>query len=241
MRRQRNRPKIGVYGEKTRALQRKLTRDIFNLSPKDANVYMYLGSRKSIEPHIDDIQNKVFFEVPDRAYSQTPINIQIGMDPIRAEKMDLSRFGLINPMQDEQLFRVHVDVMNECLGRHLIIGDVLEVPFFMENCKKAFWEITDVDKDISFEQFFVVVHAVPLGDNRTTAEIPIDRSNEDLMNDIMKQTQDHSEAIVPHKGLDSVDIDPDADYPTEKTDYRNRKQASFLDDPTFTFNNNEDN
>lgn len=236
----RNRPKIGVYGRKTRALQNKLTRDLFALSPKDANVHLYLGSRSNINPSINDIQNKVFMEVPDRAYADEPINIPIGMDPIRAEKMDFSRFGLINPMQEEQLFRVHVDVMKECLGRMLIIGDVLEIPFFKENCDRAFWEITDVDNDISFEQFFVVIHAVPLGDNRTTKEIPIDRSNEDVMDDIMKQTQDHADAMVSHEGLDATQVDPDAEYPTDKVDYRKDKQASFLDDPHYTFNN-EDN
>jgi hypothetical protein len=129
-RRRSNRTPIGVYGDKTRRFQRKLTRDLFGLSFKSANVYKYLGSRENPEPDIDDIQNKVFFEVPDRAYSGSPKTINIGMDPMRAEKMDFSRFGLINPIQDEQTFRVHVDDMEECLGRWVIVGDVFEIPFF---------------------------------------------------------------------------------------------------------------
>jgi len=235
------RPTIGAYGKKTRAFQRKITRDIFALSYKTANVYMYLGSRKSANPSINDIQNKVFFEVPDRAYSDEPKTINIGMDSVRAEKMDFSRFGLINPMADEQVFRVHIDDMLECMSRTMIIGDVLEVPFFEENCNKAFWEVTDVDKDIKFEQFYVVIHAVPLGDSRTTNEIPIERSNDDLMNDIMTQTKEHSESVVPTEGLNTYDVDPDAPYPEADVDYRDDKQSSFLDDPQYTFNNKDKN
>lgn len=233
--RRRNRPTFGLYGEKTRKFQRKLTRDIFALSYKTANVYKYLGSRESPEPDIDDIQNKVFFEVPDRAYSGSPKTINIGMDPIRAEKMDFSRFGLINPMQDEQVFRVHVDEMEECLGRMVIVGDVFEIPFFSQNCKKAFWEVTDVDKDIMYEQFYVVIYATPLGDSRTTREIPIERSNDGIANDIMNQTDENADSVVPYEGLNEWEVDPDADYPCDDVDYRDKKQKSFLDDTSHEF------
>ena len=61
--------KLGIYGPKSREFQKKIAKQYFDLSPKEANVFLYLGSRESIEPSINDIQNKVFFEVPDRAYS----------------------------------------------------------------------------------------------------------------------------------------------------------------------------
>jgi hypothetical protein len=92
-----------------------------------------------------------------------------------------------------------------------------------------------VDPDISYEQFYVVIHAVPLGDTRTTREIPVERSNEDLLNDIMSQTDENAESVVPYKGIDEGEVDPDFTEPTEEVDYRKSNQKSFLDDPTHEF------
>lgn len=225
--------KIGVYGEKTRKLQRRISAEAFGLTFKDANVYMYLGSRASVTPNINDIQNKVLFEVPDRAYSPDPIHIMVGMEPMGEAALDFSRFGIINPLGDEQTFRVHADEFEGCLGRPLIVGDVLEIPFFERNCKKAFWEITDVDDKPSYEKFYYVIKATVLNDDRTSREIPIERTNTELMDNLMDDMDFEMAAQVPVEGL----VDPELPKPLpEKVDYRNKKQASFLDDPTKFFN-----
>jgi hypothetical protein len=216
--------KIGVYGSKTRALQRRLTFEAFGLTFKSAFVYRYLGSRVNASPDIDDIQTKVFFEVPDRAYSDVPIEIPIGMEPLPETKTDFSRFGLINPLQDETRFRIHVDDFQP-LEREMIVGDVFEIPFF-EKYGESYWEVTDVDFRSEAEKFIVVVHATPLSKSRATREIPVDRSNQFVMDDLMPQCDISAEDQVPNKEL-FLDDPVIADV-----DYRNTLQASFLDDIT---------
>lgn len=220
--------KIGVYGDKTRKLQKRLSGELFGLTFKDANVYMYLGSRANDTPYINDIQTKVFFEVPDRAYSDKPVHIMVGMEPMGETGMDFSRFGIINPIGDEQTFRVHVDEFEGCLGRPLVVGDVLEIPFFERNCDKAFWEITDVDDKPSYEKFYYTLKATVLSDSRETREIPIDAGNSSFMDEVSQGADAEYKEQVPHTGFDQ---------PTEpeEVDYRNKTQSSFLDDPNKTF------
>jgi len=221
--------KIGVYGSKTRSLQRRLSYEAFGLTFKTANVYRYLGSRANDAPDIDDIQSKVFFEVPDRAYSDEPIPIPVGMESLPDTKTDFSRFGLINPLQDETRFRVHVDDFLP-IGRELIIGDVLELPFF-EKHGDAYWEITDVDFRSEAEKFTVVVSATPLKTSRATREIIVDKDNESIMDDIMAGLNTVYQEQVPVEG---VYLNPE-EQPVEDIDYRNDLQAGFLDDLNKTF------
>ncbi len=238
-RRNKQRTKIGVYGDKTRRFQRNLTYQLFQLTFKTANVYKYLGSRTNSTPSINDIQNKVFYEVPDRAYSTDTVEINIGMEPLSESAMDFSRFGMLNPMAGEQTFRVHQNDF-ACLGRNLIVGDVLEIPFLERDCKKAFFEITDVDDKPSYEKFYFTIQAVPLGDSRTTREIPVERSNDDLMSGIMDDTDAEVAEQVPYEGLDPTQTeDWDGTVPYEEVDYRDEKQSSFLDDSNIDFTNED--
>lgn len=222
------RGRIGVYGKKTRSLQSRLTAEVFALSFKDANIYMYLGSRDSVEPHINDIQNQILFENPDRAYSTEPINIAIGMEPLGEAGMDFSMYGIINPMGDEQTFRVHPSEF-ECLGRELIIGDVMEIPFFEKDCKKAYWEITDVDDKPSYEKFYYVIKAKVMDFSRKTREIPTNRTNEDIMGALVDDMD-----IAFNEQISDIGLEPEPS--NEPVDYRDKQQASFLDDPNQIFN-----
>lgn len=219
--------KVGVYGRKTRALQRRLSYEIYGLTFKVANVYRYLGSRSSATPTINDVSCNILFEIPDRAYDTVAIPIPIGMELLPEIKTDFSRFGLINPLQDETRFRVHIDDF-EPLGRELVIGDVFELPFYNKS-GNSFWEITDVDLRSEAEKFISVITATPLSSSRTTREIPVNRDNGDLMDVIMdgfdSQVSDH----VPAEGV--YDTTP----AKEDVDYRNTTQVSFLDDPFKEF------
>lgn len=230
------RGKIGVYGPKTRALQRRLSAEAFGLTFKTANVYLYLGSRKSVDPKTSDIQSTILFETADRAYQAEPIEISIAMDAPMESAMDFSRFGIINPISDEWTFRVHLDEF-ECLGRWLEVGDVFEIPFYERDCEKAFWEVTDVDDKISYEKFYVVVKASIVNDSRKTREVPLERTNSDLLDDMMLDMDAEFESDVDREGLDNND--PLEFPPDEPVDYRDKRQASFLDDPEKIFN--EDN
>ena len=221
--------KIGVYGPLTRALQRRISFEVFGLSWKLANVYLYLGDRTKDTPDITDIHTHVFFEVPDRAYAEEPIEIPIGMELMPESKTDFSRFGLVNPLQDETLFRVHIDDY-EALGRKLVVGDVFEIPFYKRNGKSSFWEVHDVDDSQEVEKFIHIIHASPLGDARTTREIPIDNSNDDLLEQIMNNADDEYAQLVPSQEIHC----DENDVPTEPqpVDNRRKLQRSFLDDPS---------
>lgn len=220
--------KIGVYGHKTRSLQRRLSYEAFGLTAKYADFYMYLGSRENDTPHINDIQNPVFFEVPDRAYGVEPIPVPIGMEQFREAKMDFSRFGLINAFQDETEFRMHIDDF-EPLGREPIIGDVFEIPFHSDKNGKSFWEVVDVDLRSAAEKFIAVIMCVPLGENRKTIEIPTDRGNNTVMDDIMADMNEYVSKDVPAATVGWDTPDP------EEVDYRTTNEVSFLDDPSKKF------
>jgi hypothetical protein len=142
-------------------------------------------------------------------------------------KTDFSRFGLINPLQDETRFRFHIDDF-EPLGREMIIGDVFELPFFTKS-GDAYWEVVDVDLRSEAEKFIAIVNATPLSISRATREIPVNRDNNDLMDTIMDGLDDELSEQVPAEGI--YDTPP----PTEDVDYRNTTQVSFLDDPTKQF------
>lgn len=221
--------RIGVYGPKTRALQRSLSFEVFGLTFKVANVYRYLGDRSNMSPDIDDVHSVVFNEVPDRAYDVNPVEIPIGMERLSEGKMDFSRFGVLMPMQEENLFRVHIDDF-DALGRELITGDVFEMPFYAKDGKKSYWEITDVDLKLEAEKFIAIVYAAPLGTSRVTREIPVDNSNDDLLMDIMLDNDDELANSVKSEEPQFADI------PTpEAVDYRFPDHASFLDDPDKEF------
>lgn len=215
--------KIGLYGTRTRSLQRRLSYEAFGLTSKHAEFYRYLGSRASDTPDISDIQNPVFFEVPDRAYDERPVAIPIGMEHFREQKMDFSRFGLINAFQDETEFRMHIDDF-EALGRQVIVGDVFEIPFHSNDFGKSFWEVVDVDLRSAAEKFIAIIMCTPLGENRKTIEIPMDRGHGSIMDDIMEDLNAHVSKDVPEATVTFGEVVP------ETVDYRSKNVASFLDD-----------
>lgn len=218
------RGKIGVYGKKTRALQRKISYEAFGLSFKDANVYLYMGDSNNANPEISDIGNTTFAEVPDRAYRAEPITIPIGMEIQPEIKADFSRFGIIDPLSSEQMFRVHIDDF-ETIGREIIIGDVFEVPFFSSCDKKAYWEVTDVDTKSKYERFIAIIHATPLEDSRRTNDLNINRSNDDELKELMSAFDEDAAETVPIRGYTD---DPAPEK--EDVDYRDDIKRSFLDD-----------
>jgi hypothetical protein len=221
--------KIGVYGNKTRALQRRLSFEAFGLTFKVAKVFMYLGSRTSVVPDIDDIQSTAFSETPDRAYSSYGIEIPVGMDRFQSGGMDFSRFGVINAMSDEHTFRFHIDDFDP-IGRNLIIGDVFELPFYSTVDAGSFWEITDVDLKLVTEKYMVTVTAVPLSKNRKTREIIVDGDDLDPFTQIMQRSDEQAEEMVP----DMIPSFEPSQVPVP-FDNRNDLHTSFLDDPDKTF------
>lgn len=231
----RQKTRIGVYGRKTRDLQRRMTYEAFKMTFKTGNVYKYLGDRHSIDPNINDLGNITFSEVNDRAYDKESYPIYIGMEPMSENAMDLSQYGIINPMGDDITIRVHVNDF-ECLGRPIIVGDAIEIPFYRDGeCREAFFEVSDVDDKPSYEKYYYTVTIHPMNDSRKTREIDLDRSNEDVFSDVMQEADEKYEEEVPFEGLDEGLVDGEFTPPSEPVDYRNKKQKSFLDDPFYDF------
>lgn len=230
MMRKRRLGRIGVYGAKTRAMQRRITYEAFGLSCKVANVYRYLGSRMNDEPSINDVQNVVFFETPDRAYDSEYVTIPIGMDALPEDKIDYGRFGLVNMFGNETRFRVHVDDF-EPLGREMIIGDAFHLPFYDKNGEKSMWEVVDVDLNSEAEKFIAILHCTPMAEHRGTTELPIDRSSDEFMSEILADMDDYNAMVTPSK-----DVIFDGVIPLpEPVDFRDELHSSFLDDPDKEF------
>lgn len=234
MARVREKSRIGVYGDKTRNMQRQVSYEAFQLTFKTANVYRYLGSRVNVTPDINDVQTIIFSEVPDRAYDDRSVEIHIGMEPLNENMMDFSQYGIINPMGNEIRVRVHVNDFH-CLGRAIIVGDALEIPFFRKDCDRALFEVTDVDDKPSYEKFYYTVSITPMEDSRSTREVTKDRSNQSIMDDMRDSLDERTDQDVPFEGLDDGLIDSEFTPPTEEVDYRNKKQSSFLDDESYVF------
>lgn len=228
-------PKIGVYGPKTRELQKKLSYERTQLSWKEAYMYLYQGSRENTEPNETDIQVTTFMETPDRAYDMDPKKVYLHVEQMSEQPVDLSRLGIMDPLSNEQTFKIHVNDY-ECLGRRPRSGDILEIPFYEEDCKKAYWVITDVDPTMEFEKFYSTLQAKPADDARETREIPLDQSNEDIFADITDQQDQEHEDQVPHEDVDTSDYEVENDTDTsEPFDPRKDNQGSFLDDPDKMF------
>lgn len=223
--------KIGVYGIKTRLLQRKLTYEVFGLTFKEAGVYLYLGDKNTTLPDINTFNSKVFFEVPDRLYTKFPIGIPVGMEVQQENKTDFSRFGLISPLTDETIFRFHIDDF-DALGREMVVGDVFEVGFFEKGGKKAMWEVTDIDLKSEYEKYICIVSATVLESSRAMADIPFNRDNSSLMDDIMTDADAQYSEIIPAQDVNYI---VDEEVIASEVDYRDEIQKGFLDDPTKNF------
>src|SRR5690606_1909291 len=109
----------------------------------------------------------------------------------------------ISPMGNEFIFRFHsLSFEADGLGRYMVVGDVFEVPFLEQDGKKAYFEVTDVDRKSEFEKFYVVVTAVTLDDKRETAEIPNKNINSTIMSDIATDFDAEVDAENSISGVD---------------------------------------
>lgn len=237
-RRPRVRRKIGVYNDKIRSLQKRLSYERVFLTWKDVYVWKYLGDATEDNPDIDDIQNVVFFETMDRAYSQEPVPIPVSHEPLREEGIDLSRIGYISPLANEQTFRFHSASFEEGeLGRYIIEGDILEFPFLEQDGEKAYFEVVDVDRKPEFENFYVVVKAKLMYNKRETQEIPDKNFDEESFTTILDDLEAQQKEYVEKEGLSGEEFETDLPEEDNRDDYdpRNDNQSSFLDDPNRTF------
>ena len=226
------RAKIGVYGTRTRALQKRMSYEAVSLTWKTARVYRYLGSRDSVNPNIRDIQITTFMETPDRAYDSFPVEINIYFEPQPEQAVDYSQFGIIDPIGSDQIIKVHVNSYLD-IGRSLIEGDVIDVPFFSQDGHEAMWEITDVDHSQEIEKFYSIVKLKVLEDSRETRELDVEGSIGPSLDDIVGDHNTEADETVGNTGVDDSDIDngeTNEDLNTEYEGTTQNNRRSFLDE-----------
>lgn len=237
--------KIGMYSDKTRQLQKRLSYERIWLTWKTCLVYKYLGSLTNPEDErsINDIDNIVFMEINHKAYDPNPVEIPVWFERMDGEETDLSRFGYISPIQGEERFNFHTGSFGEGgdLGRYIIEGDVIEIPFLEQDGKPTRFEIVDVNRKGEFETFSIVTKGKILDDSIHSQDIPDVNTNEPMISDIMSHLTDEQKKIVEDSGLDLKDYGfVDEEESNEERilyDSRNgnKNQKSFLDDPSREF------
>lgn len=226
-------PVIGQYGSKTRLLQKKLSYERISLTWKTVNVYKYLGSRTNATPSINDIPDPVFLEVADRAYDTTPVEINAWWEQLPEQQMDLSQFGIISPLGDTQQFRFHSYSFEvDGLGRYIMVGDIIEVPFLEQDGNKVFYEITDINRKNENENYIVIASAKPMADSQETTEIPDKNTDKPLFDNLESELVADMESDFTEDGVDTTTTQT-SDEPDSRDPYDPRPDDSedFLDDP----------
>lgn len=245
-------PKIGVYGQKDRLLQKTLSYERTSLTHHPITVYKYLGDATlGAGSSITDIQDNIFMENRDRRYDPNGVIINAHVEQQEDQPYDLSAFGIISPLGDTQIFRVHINSFEaDGLSRYIIVGDVIEVPFFSDrNGNNMFFEVTDTDEKPSFENFYVTITATRVKDSQEMEEIEGIPSNSDALDDLQAALNADYDATFLESGLvseptlyadrDYVEDDywnpipTTAGYADEGTrePYSPRPNEDFLDDP----------
>lgn len=222
--------KVGVYGPKTRLLQARLSYERTAHTMKAFLIHKYEGARTNASPTLDDVQDSVLMEVRDRAYNPIPVQINGWYEEIQEQTMDLTQYGIVSPLSQTYRFRFHSwSFRPDGLGRHLVVGDVIEVPFLEIDGKKALFEVNDVDRKLEPEKFVVTAVTTPMRARQETAEI--DGYNEQSLFDNISNGFDDEVSDVQETGVELGDIDVVDDLSHGAYDPRPAPGRDFLDDP----------
>ena len=134
-------------------------KEMFTVGGTGMHCYKYLGVHdqgntndlSQPNPAQDDplaIQDFLFLENRDRKYSQDVYSLR-GIYSVADTDFDLSQFGLF--LQNDTLFiTLHLDDMDNILGRRLMSGDVLELPHLKD------YNSLDTSLEVALKRFYVV-------------------------------------------------------------------------------------
>ena len=134
-------------------------KELFTIGGTGLHCYKYLGIHdqgntndlSQPNPTQDDplaIQDFLFLENRDRKYSQDIYSLR-GIYNVADTDFDLSQFGLF--LQNDTLFiTLHLDDMDNILGRRLMSGDVLELPHLKD------YNSLDTSLEVALKRFYVV-------------------------------------------------------------------------------------
>lgn len=197
-------PRIGVYSDKDRAFQSRVSFEKTSLTWHPVNVFKYLGVKTNEVPDVTDIQDPILLENVDRKYDTTPVKLNAWMEYLPESQFDLSKFGIINPLGNTMQFRFHTESFkDEGLGRYIRVADIIEVPFWEQDGTKSYWEVTDVDRKPEFENFIIIVTAEPMKDSTQTLDIPDKNTNEDLLDALAVSIEADQDEVFSQGGLDA--------------------------------------
>lgn len=194
------RPNIGVYEDKTRDLQARLSYERTSLTWKTVNVYKYLGVYGSTTLDRSEIEDKILFETRNRDYDPEPVELNAHFRPLEEEQVGLERFGIINPIADNIRIYFHSYSFGALgLNRYIKPGDVIEIPFWEQridnNTIKSFWEVIDVDRKREYEEFVVIAVCEPIKDRQETQDIDDMFSNSEVMDQVYDDMTDEMDSI----------------------------------------------
>lgn len=247
---------IGVYGLKDRAMQRRLSFEKTTLSHHPVDVFKYLGNTTlGAGSSITDIQDNIFMENTDRRYDPNPITINADVQQMEESPYALEQFGIINAFEGTQLIRVHINSFeSDGMGRWLIVGDVIRIPFFTDrNGNAMHFEVSDVDEKNSFEKFYATISLEQVKDSQEMEEIEGIQSNSDALADLQNDLNDAYDATFVDGGLNPEpslyaergyaedgywDISPTTTGYTDagtRDTYSPRPNEDFLDNPNAEY------
>jgi hypothetical protein len=133
--------------------------EMFTVGGVDINLHKYLGPQttgnvSASEPGhtgVTAIQDLLFLENRDRKYDSSVYTMRT-LFRINDSDFDLTQFGLF--LTGDTIFAVfHLNDMIECIGRKIMVGDVLEMPFL-----KDLYPLDDTIS-IALKRYFVVQDA----------------------------------------------------------------------------------
>jgi len=133
--------------------------EMFTVGGVDINLHKYLGPQNTgnisaTEPgstSITSIQDMLFLENRDRKYD-TSVYVMRTQFRVNDSDFDLTQFGLF--LTGDTIFATfHLNDMLDTLGRKIMVGDVLEMPFL-----KDFYPLDDTIP-VALKRFYVVQDA----------------------------------------------------------------------------------
>ena len=221
--------KFGVFGTKTRLLQRSISFERTTLSGRTVRIYKYLGDATNDYPSLTDRGDPILMEITDRAYDSNYIEVNVHYDPIEESVVDMTQFGVLNPLGDTHRFYFHSESFeSDGMGRYPVVGDVIEMA---NDEMTVYFEITDVDRKKETDIYTIVCHGKLITDGQEVQQIPNKESNESFMEDIRQSLKTEVESVFDQEGLDTSDIQLDDETPQTPYDSRPDHTQDFLDNP----------
>lgn len=211
---------------------------LFNGGPEDPWVIRAMMLSESEQTDIENIQDRIFLENRDRAYSVVPVGTKATYTPVDYQAF-LAKMGMNSPYNPEIfLFEFSFQKTIRQIGRPIVIGDILEVPseaFFTPKLRRTqkYLEVTAV----SWATTSFTPHWVPTILRVVAQPAMASQETQDIFGDLTEKvdelgTSSINDGVRNKKYQDVHDIDQtiraDANtaVPQKGQDYANKAKLS---------------